>query len=250
MKWTFNTIQRIVILFHLIVIAAGFAPSARISAGLFHCGVLTWIWYPCLGLTSTLLYILVCQGPGYAEDYEPMPENDPQYYFCPKCQRSVPLRCVHCNTCNRCCLRKDHHLFFILFLIVVICFGFGAIFMIQTGMQDNISFDRWLYTSLPLSILYYSIIIALIQPFILVPVHIFLACIDMTTREFIKRNQISYLKKWSFFPSPFSEGLFKNLKKFIKMRWTHPLYDYNIPKTDEEIAVWKSDNKFLLFCSC
>lgn len=253
-EWKFNYVQKTLLLIHFIAILIGFHPSARITGGLIKCPIWTWIWYPCLGLISMGLYALVSQGPGYAEDVEPMPENDPAYYFCSKCQKTIPIRCVHCNTCGRCCLRKDHHcpwlgicigmnnhFFFILLLIFEIFFCFGLMFIVSPGIQDDMPYQKWLYTSLPLSIVYYGVIFVLLQPFLLLPIHFYLICTDMTTREYIKKNKITYLKKWNHMFSPYSQGLFSNIKNFVLMRWTHPIYRPILPEDEEN---WNNLHKY------
>ncbi|CAJ0932014.1 unnamed protein product, partial [Mesorhabditis belari] len=70
-----------------------------------------------LGISSKRLEILASQN------YTDKHGNEHQAHkWCPKCERTVPIRTVHCGFCGTCSLRNDHHCF-----VVNTCLGVATL---------------------------------------------------------------------------------------------------------------------------
>ena len=110
-------------------------------------------------------------------------------------------------------------------------------------MKDDQDLEEWLVSTLPCDIAYFGAMISVFQPLILFPAHLYMAFMNVTTWESIKGSTISYLKNWTNTMSPFSKGLTGNFVEFCTMNRTRP--SYRVPKTQEELAEWKSNNHFL-----
>lgn len=201
-------------------------------------------------------YWLATSSPGYVSEHtEYLTANEPEenLFFCTKCDRKVPIRASHCRHCNRCVLRKDHHcdllgicvgmenhFFFLMFMAIEIIYDIWCIKIFKEGLEDGLPFKVWLISSMPCTFCLLLSFLMLAQPLILFPFHLFMVLINKTTWEIIKGRDISYLRDWYRAISPFSRGIFGNIKEFVNMRWTHPRY--HVPSTEDEIDFWKEEN--------
>jgi hypothetical protein len=84
---------------------------------------------------------------------------------------------------------------------------------------------------------------AVLQAGLLLILHSVLICLNRTTWELLKSGTVDYMKEWHSSYSPFSRGIHGNIREFVTMRWTPPVYE--IPKGDR-LEQWKKENSFLV----
>jgi hypothetical protein len=105
------------------------------------------------------------------------------------------------------------------------------------------NFVVWFFTGFLSAVIVAVSSFGLFQTLILLPMHIFMMCLNRTTWEAITSSSVLYLKDWPFGFSPFSKGIIGNIKEFVTMRSSHPRY--HIP-TGEAVQAWKAANSFLV----
>eukprot|EP01118_Nematostelium_gracile_P008101 TRINITY_DN2666_c0_g1_i1.p1 TRINITY_DN2666_c0_g1~~TRINITY_DN2666_c0_g1_i1.p1 ORF type:complete len:302 (-),score=41.74 TRINITY_DN2666_c0_g1_i1:22-927(-) len=184
-------------------------------------------------------------------------EDDDGNHFCKECNIQQPLRTKHCNKCDRCVLRFDHHCFFIgncvgmnnhrvfmwYLLSQTITILWGLILSFN-GFQKTKGKEDWFELNLVILVVTMILLIFFFLPFGLLIFHVYLMITNQTTWETTKRQRISYLKDLSESTFPFDEGIMRNTYLFCcvystKSKWI-------IPKDIEERQkkrwnIWNND---------
>ena len=247
-------IRLLIILFHIYALIVCFISESEVNNNFKNGFFLKWVPLPLLTFLTIFFYMKVCEGPGFAEKNSDQNSNSGNF-FCGECKSYPPLRSGHCKQCKRCILRRDHHcpwmgtciglenhFNFIIYLIFeCFCLYYFASNAIPAALKDSDLFT-WLYSSFQCAIVGGLSILGIIQPIILIPIHIYFALMNKTTWEQARRNRISYFEKWNFSYSPFSKGIFNNLIEFVTMKRKRPLY--TIPDKNT-ILEWKKQNSCL-----
>ncbi|XP_067940031.1 palmitoyltransferase ZDHHC12-B-like isoform X2 [Watersipora subatra] len=155
---------------------------------------------------------------------------------CKICKIPQPIRSRHCEDCNRCVLKYDHHCpwlstcvgeknhkFFWLFLLFInIVIIFSAIIAVKgfpSHKQNDPDFDGREIASILFTILDCIIfLVGGLSTISLFGFHSYLMCTNQTTWESVSRTRISYLKKLKDDYNPFDMGLCYNTYTFCCRR--------------------------------
>lgn len=250
-----SVIRVLVYFFHLYSIAVLMWSDTSLHTELFEQFSFVGLSLPLSVIGSVVFYYLTTKGPGFANVSESPLTSHP--WQCKKCNIIPPLRASHCKKCGRCVLRRDHHcpwfdccigmenhLFFVIFL-------FFENFTLKNfiteawpnAQKDHDSFAIWLLTSFSCALICAISAVSILQTVILLPMHVCLMLLNVTTWELLKGSSITYLADWKQRMGPFSKGFLSNVREFCVMRWHHPLYE--IP-TDFDISSWKEANSCII----
>ena len=203
---------------------SGLITSMEDNGVLFYCILFLF----CLSLD---LYYSAARKPGFVTS-EPADTTD--LYFCEVCQMHCPIRACHCKACGRCVMRRDHH-----------CPWTNCC----VGRDNHLYFVLWLMVeSLVMILINGDIIFSLIQPkpiaqwfldnigllcvfgltmfdlgFVgwLLYGHCTMAANNFTVWERKRRQKISYLKDLPEGMNPFDNGIWSNIIEFVTMRYTN-----------------------------
>lgn len=73
-----------------------------------------WYWIHCIvgsflmvNIVSNLMAVMFIDTSIFSVTI--LPDKSAHWNYCSICQLPVPPRCWHCDTCNRCILKRDHH---------------------------------------------------------------------------------------------------------------------------------------------
>lgn len=256
MKWL-KPIQVMIIGFHIfgfIVILLCDTAYHRALRGPWS---VTSLWIPTVTLIAALLFARTARGPGYADEEEaPIISGENRGEICEICGFVPPLRAAHCHRCKRCVLRRDHHcpwfgvcigqnnhfVFLWYTFFESLTFISFARQTFRPALNTSNTFVMWLSTSLLCAIVCAGSVFGAIQTCLLFPLHLLMAFMNITTREFIKGARIPYLRKWKENLSPFSIGLKGNITEFATM--AHKQIIWSVP-TEGELVGWKQANSFI-----
>uniref|UniRef100_A0A087YLM0 Palmitoyltransferase n=1 Tax=Poecilia formosa TaxID=48698 RepID=A0A087YLM0_POEFO len=126
---------------------------------------------------------------------------------CSRCLLQQPMRSKHCQTCQHCVRRYDHHCpwiencvgernhrWFVLYLALQLLVLLWGLHVAWTGLGHAPSWSRWLR---------------------MLGSHLYLVSMNATTWEFMSRHRISYLKHCGADENPFDRGAARNLWGFF-----------------------------------
>uniref|UniRef100_A0A8C4KE24 Palmitoyltransferase n=1 Tax=Dromaius novaehollandiae TaxID=8790 RepID=A0A8C4KE24_DRONO len=181
-----------------------------------------------LVLCSVLLYFKVSlMDPGFVRSDEEVQETEHEWTI-----GSVlfllqqPMRARHCQLCQHCVRRYDHHCpwiencvgeknhpLFIVYLSVQLVVLLWAWYIAWSGLYFEQSWD-WLQHNIFLIVSFLLIVIFTIFVLLLLISHLYLVSCNTTSWEFMSHHRISYLKQ-SDLENPFDQGVILNLWRFF-----------------------------------
>ncbi|NXH12069.1 ZDH12 palmitoyltransferase, partial [Bucco capensis] len=185
-----------------------------------------------LVLCSVLLYLrLSLMDPGFVKPEEeaevyPFRNSSVKMRRCGYCMVKQPLRAKHCQQCQHCVRRYDHHCpwiqncigernhpLFIAYLSLQLALLLWAARVAWSGLSFEESWD-WLQHNIFLIISFLLIVIFTTVVLLLLVSHLYLISCNTTTWEFMSQHRISYLRH-SELENPFDQGVVLNLWRFF-----------------------------------
>ncbi|XP_063266126.1 palmitoyltransferase ZDHHC12 [Prinia subflava] len=197
-----------------------------------------------LVLCSVLLYFKVSlMDPGFVKPEEEVKEGenkgqgvvipqipgDIKLRRCGYCLVKQPMRAKHCQLCQHCVRRYDHHCpwlencvgernhpLFIVYLSVQLVVLLWGGHVAWSGLYFEQS-REWLQHNIFLLVSFLLIFIFTIVVLLLLVSHLYLISCNTTTWEFMSPHRISYLRH-SELENPFDQGIILNLWRFFCSR--------------------------------
>ncbi|XP_030817174.1 probable palmitoyltransferase ZDHHC12 [Camarhynchus parvulus] len=197
-----------------------------------------------LVLCSILLYFKVSlMDPGFVKPEEEVKEGedkgqgvvilqlpgDIKLRRCGYCLVKQPMRAKHCQQCQHCVRRYDHHCpwlencvgernhpLFIVYLSVQLVVLLWGGHVAWSGLYFEQS-REWLQHNIFLLVSFLLILIFTIVVLLLLVSHLYLISCNTTTWEFMSHHRISYLRH-SQLENPFDQGIILNLWRFFCSR--------------------------------
>ncbi|XP_063000694.1 palmitoyltransferase ZDHHC12 isoform X2 [Elgaria multicarinata webbii] len=197
--------------------------------------------FSCLVLCSVSLYFVVSfMDPGYVEQDEDEGEllSEEQQVMisqqdstlrlrrCGYCMLK-PMRAKHCQACQHCVRRYDHHCpwiencvgernhaLFLVYLAVQLAVLLWALPAAWSGLKFGQLSWAWLQHNLLLLLAFLVMAVSTLVAVLLLASHLYLVSCNTTTWEFMSRHRISYLRRCEA-ENPFDRGVFLNLWGFF-----------------------------------
>ncbi|KAG9281727.1 putative palmitoyltransferase ZDHHC12 [Astyanax mexicanus] len=147
---------------------------------------------------------------------------------CGHCLLQQPMRSKHCQTCQHCVRRYDHHCpwiencvgernhrWFVLYLAVQLVVLLWGLHMAWSGFTHAPTWQLWLKTNSVLLATATVVAVLSLTVLLLLGSHLYLVSLNTTTWEFMSRHRISYLKHCGADENPFDRGTLRNLWGFF-----------------------------------
>ncbi|KAK3705143.1 hypothetical protein RRG08_005531 [Elysia crispata] len=151
-----------------------------------------------------------------------------KYRFCDFCEITQPMRAKHCEDCNRCVRKFDHHCpwleacvgernhrYFWLFLLFTLLLIMFTLFIVWESFRFRLTWTDWLKYN---AIFFVDLLVLGLGGLVVLGLlcfHSFLMVKGLTTWEAASRERITYLKYLDEDYNPFNEGLCRNLAQFL-----------------------------------
>ena len=155
-------------------------------------------------------------------------EDGPKYRVCDYCEITQPMRAKHCEDCNKCvhkfdhhcpwletCIGEQNHRYFWLFLLSTQTLIMVTVYLTWNAFSYHIMWQAWWEVN---GVLVFDLMILFIGGLVvggLLAFHSYLMVQGLTTWEAASRERITYLKYLGGDYNPFNEGMFKNLREFL-----------------------------------
>lgn len=147
---------------------------------------------------------------------------------CGFCELMQPLRAKHCNECQHCVRRYDHHCpwigncvgernhkFFLSFLFSETLLVTWTVYVTVKAFHHDEEWKMWLEKNWVFLILTVFLSCSLLVVGLLWICHSYMMFTAQTTWEFMSRPRISYLKKFPDDYNPFHQGYLWNILSFL-----------------------------------
>ncbi|KAI1882452.1 hypothetical protein AGOR_G00250900 [Albula goreensis] len=147
---------------------------------------------------------------------------------CSHCLLQQPMRAKHCQTCQHCVHRYDHHCpwiencvgernhrWFVLYLGVQLLALLWGLYIAWSGFSSAPTWDLWLRANGILLAVALLVGVISVVVVLLLGSHLYLVSRNTTTWEFMSRPRISYLKHCGADENPFDRGTLLNLWGFF-----------------------------------
>jgi len=165
---------------------------------------------------------------------------------CGFCSIIQPLRAKHCEECQHCVRRYDHHCpwigtcvgernhkFFLSFLFTETLLVSWTIYVALRAFRQEPAWKNWFHHNWMFLVLTIFLAVSLLVVGLLWICHSYMMFTAQTTWEFMSRPRISYLKKFPLDFNPFDRGYIRNILSFLCY--------FNIQKWDELYAENSND---------
>uniref|UniRef100_A0A8D2IYZ2 Palmitoyltransferase n=2 Tax=Varanus komodoensis TaxID=61221 RepID=A0A8D2IYZ2_VARKO len=149
---------------------------------------------------------------------------------CGYCMLKQPMRAKHCQVCQHCVRRYDHHCpwiencvgernhaLFLVYLAVQLAVLLWALLVAWSGLGGGPLSWAWLRHRALLLLAFLAMAVLAVVAVLLLASHLYLAACNTTTWEFMSRHRISYLKHCEA-ENPFDRGVLRNLWRFFCSR--------------------------------
>lgn len=190
--------------------------------------------YVALAYASIMFYFLTClSNPGYVSlDHETIDKPDTNseltLRYCQTCEVEQPIRSRHCEECQRCikkfdhhcpwlacCIGENNHKFFVLFLATSCALIVWSFMLAWKALEPSMNWKRWLVANsiyiLDLHVLFISFLVCCG----LLLTHTYFMLTNTTTWEKFSRRNITYLRTIKDETlNPFHESYCKNISQF------------------------------------
>lgn len=171
--------------------------------------------------------------------------RNPKKHFCTICQMEQPFRTKHCELCEECICKFDHHCFWIggcvgeknhlKFWLMLLCMALAYTwgFLISWDALNSRKEDTHTSEYGAFFIVSFITFVSGVFAQVLFWYHTYLLMTGQTTWEQVKGKRISYLKPYPKGFRPFHFGVLENLKILL---WQKDFFEWEMPDVQ---MVWK-----------